>query len=138
MKIKILIALSIAVVAGAFVFWQSEKAIYKDGSLRENKKIKISDQYSFSFQFSEKPKIGTIIVEVKVFDKNGNKVNNLNIAGFYEMSGMPSKGSDNFMQNKQNNYLLPINIGMLGDWKMVIIFTENGQEIYRGNILFEV
>ncbi len=76
---------------------------------------------------------------MKVFDKNGNKVNNLNIAGFYEMSAMPSmKGSNNFMQNKQNNYLLPIDIGMPGDWKIVIIFTENGQEIYRGNILFEV
>jgi hypothetical protein len=120
-----------------------KKEFSENNYLRENTKIKIDARHSFTFNFPEKPKVGTTILKISVLNQSGDKVGNLKISAFYHMPAMPSmKNSDaenhDFLLNKKNDYLLPINASMAGDWEVEIIFTENSHEIYRGKILFSI
>lgn len=136
--------LLVAVILGALiVFKLPEKEFSKNSYLRENTKIKIDERHSFTFHFPEKPKVGTTILKISVFDQDERKMNDLHISAFYHMPEMPSmKNSDSespdFMLNKKNDYLFPINASMTGDWEVEIIFKENLHEIYRGKILFSI
>ncbi len=141
---KKLALLFVAAILGVLIiFGRSEKEFPKDKYLHENTKIKIDERHSFTFHFPEKPKVGTTILKISVLDPIGKKMNDLHISAFYHMPAMPSmKNSDSespdFMLNKKNDYLFPINASMTGDWEVEIIFKENLHELYRGKILFSI
>lgn len=122
-----------AVIVGVLVFVPFEKG-------RENTKIRIDDRYSFTFQFSEKPKVGTTILKISVLDQKGEKTNDLNISASYAMPSMKNMGSKSrdFMLSKKGDYLLPIDATMLGDWEIEVIFKDNSHEIHREKILFTI
>jgi len=109
--------------------------------LKENKKIVLNENYSFKYVFPEKPKLGTSVIKIEVFDKDGNKTDKLSIVGGYDMPqmrGHHSSGPVKFRLNKNGDYLMPLNSVMRGLWEILLVFYENGEEIYSGAINIKI
>lgn len=107
----------------------------------EGKKCLIGKDYYFTYSFDKKPQLGTIILKIELFDKDGKKDTSLAITGD---SGMPSmkghhdSGEVAFKLNKKSEYLLPVSVVMPGDWEVKLVFKKDNKPIYRGSIKFDV
>jgi hypothetical protein len=112
-----------------------------DTTLKEDKANVINSQYSFTYQFPEKPKLGTYILKVNLL-KNNEKVKDLTVLVSYSMPscGMHrNPGKPVQMQiNKKNDYLAPINFVMRGVWEVVLTFQQNGKDLYSGKFPVEI
>lgn len=107
----------------------------------EGKKIWIGADYSFTYQFSQKPAIGTSIIKIQVFDKNNNKTTALGVAGSVSMPSMGSahdSGMQVFQKNKKKDYLLPVSFVMQGEWEINIIFNRGKKEYARTKIVVNI
>jgi hypothetical protein len=105
------------------------------------KKCWIGDSLYFTYTFDKKPKLGTAILKVRLFDKNGTRLTNLDIRGISDMPSMKGahdSGEVPFKLNKKGDYLLPVNVVMPGEWEVKLIFMRNEKPIYRGRFLFKV
>jgi hypothetical protein len=105
------------------------------------KKCPINDDYFFKYEFNEKPKMGMVILKIQVFDKKGNQVVPYLIIGRSDMPSMRGahdSGEVEFKLNKRNDYLLPVNIVMPGEWEIRVTMKLNGQPVYYGSIRFDV
>lgn len=72
------------------------------------KKCQIDDNFYFTYEFSEKLKMGTVILKVQVFDKAGEKNSSFALIGRCDMptmSGAHDSGDQEFKLNKKNDYL---------------------------------
>lgn len=104
----------------------------------EGKKNALPDGGWFTWQFAKKPKLGTAIVKVQAFDKAGNRAKPYEIIGESGMPSMPyhDSGPVKFQLNKKDDYLLPVDLVMPGEWQVVIRVRKDKKEIYAGKILF--
>jgi hypothetical protein len=119
---------------------QAQPAEYKELP-PPGKKCQIDDNFYFTYEFSEKPKMGTVILKVQVFDKAGEQNSSFAVIGRYEMpsmSGAHNSGDQEFKLNKKNDYLLPVNIVMRGEWEVKLTFLEDGTPVFRGFFRFNV
>ena len=85
--------------------------------------------------------MGTSILIIKLYDKDGKRVSDLAIAGRSDMPSMRGahdSGDVAFKNNKAGDYLLPVNIVMPGNWEVLLTFSRNGIVIFRGRIAFDV
>ncbi|OGS53338.1 MAG: hypothetical protein A3J79_04050 [Elusimicrobia bacterium RIFOXYB2_FULL_62_6] len=93
----------------------------------------------FTWKFAEKPKLGSVIVKVQAFNKDGSRNTACEIIG---ETGMPSMRahdlSTGFVKNKKGDYLMPFDLVMPGEWQVVIRIKEGGKEIYAGQVLFNI
>ncbi|MFA4947803.1 MAG: hypothetical protein WC674_04740 [Candidatus Krumholzibacteriia bacterium] len=105
------------------------------------KKCWIGDSIYFTYKFDKKPKLGTAILKVQLFDKIGAQIKSIDVVG---ISGMPSMGSAHdsgevpFKLNKKGDYLLPVNVVMPGEWEVKLIFLKAKEPVFRGRIEFKV
>jgi len=105
------------------------------------KKVPIEGGGYLIYEFDKKPKLGTVILKVEVFNGDGKKDTSLEILGD---SGMPSMrgahetGDQPFKLSKKGDYLLPVNIVMPGDWEIRLTIKKDGQVVYRGSYKFDV
>ena len=105
------------------------------------KKVKLSDEYSFTYEFSQRPQMGTVILIIRVTDKKGDQVVPCKITGRTDMPSMRGahdSGEIEFKTNKANNYLLPVNVVMPGEWEVQVTFSLNAAPVYYGSIRFNV
>ncbi len=105
------------------------------------KKCPINDDYYFKYEFNEKPKMGMSILKIQVFDKKNNQVVPFKITGrsdMLSMRGAHDSGDVEFKLNRKNDYLLPVNVVMPGDWEIRVIVLLNDQAVFRGSIRFDV
>jgi hypothetical protein len=132
-KSILLICVLLAMVSGAF----AEEKIFG----KPRAKNWISNETYFTYEFSKRPAIGMTVVKIKVFDKTNKRTNDYAIVG---VSGMPSMGNAHdstettFKQNKKGDYLMPVNIVMLGEWEVRLKFLKDKNEIFSGTIRFNV
>jgi len=126
--------------AAVFLFIMS-MAFSADTTLKEDRVNVINSQYSFTYQFTEKPKIGTYILKVNLL-KNSEKVKDLAILVSCSMPSCDihrNLGKPVLMQlNKKNDYLTPINFVMHGTWEITLIFQQNGKNLYSGTFPVEI
>jgi len=54
------------------------------------------------------------------------------------MRGAHDSGDVEFRVNKFNNYLLPVNVAMPGDWEIQVVFLLNDKAVFHGSIRFAV
>jgi hypothetical protein len=104
-------------------------------------KTPISADLFIVYEFSERPKMGTIVLKIQVFDKDGNKVTPLTIQGRSGMPSMPGhhdSGQVDFKLNRKNIYLLPVDVVMPGDWEVQLTFMKDGKAIFFGRVNFDV
>jgi hypothetical protein len=110
-------------------------------SLKAGEKYWIGTDYYFTYSFDKKPQIGTLIIKVQVFTKDGKKDTSFEIngsAGMPSMRGAHDTGDQPFQRNKKGDYLLPVNVVMPGDWEMNLNFIKDKKSIYTGSIRFNV
>ena len=105
------------------------------------KKGWINEELYFTYKFSEKPKMGTVILVIQVFNKNGDKLTPFLIKGRSDMPSMRGahdSGDQEFKLNKKNDYLLPVNIVMPGGWEVRLTFLKDGKPVFYGSLTFDV
>jgi hypothetical protein len=105
------------------------------------KKCPVNNDYYFKYEFNEKPKMGMSILKVQVFDKKNNQVVPFKMIGRSDMPSMRGahdSGDVEFKLNRKNDYLLPVNVVMPGDWEIRLIFRLNDQAVFHGSIRFDV
>jgi hypothetical protein len=122
-----------------------DKAVVETNILPVGKNIKINDRYAFQYEFPKKPRLGTAVLKINVFDATislpDNKVTDLVILA---SSDMPSMRGHHTMPpkpvqtNKNKDYLFPVDLVMRGEWEIVLSFQENYQEIYTGVVLLKI
>jgi hypothetical protein len=104
-------------------------------------KMAISANLFIAYEFSERPKLGLIVLKIRVFDKDGNKVTPLTIQGRSGMPSMPGhhdSGQVDFKLNRKNDYLLPVDVVMPGDWEVQLTFLKADKAIFYGRVNFDV
>ncbi len=105
------------------------------------RKCPINDDYYFKYEFSKKPQMGMVILKIQVFDKNNDQVVPFKAVGRTDMPsmhGVHDSGDVEFRVNKFNNYLLPVNVVMPGDWEIQVVFLLNDKAVFHGSIRFAV
>jgi hypothetical protein len=105
------------------------------------KKVPIGGDYYIIYGFDKKPKIGTMIMKVEVFNKNGKKDTSFEIkvdSGMPSMKGAHESGDRSFKLSNKGDYLLPIDIVMPGGWEIRLTLSKDGKVIFRGSHQFDV
>jgi hypothetical protein len=108
---------------------------------KAGKKCWIGEDFYFTYGFDKTPKMGTSILKVELFDKAGERVTDLSITGRSDMPSMKGahdSGEVAFRQNRQGDYLLPVNIVMPGGWEVLLTFSKDETVIFRGRVTFDV
>lgn len=108
---------------------------------KSGKKCWIGEVNYFTWEFDKTPKMGTSILIVKLYDKDGRRVSDLAVSGRSDMPSMRGahdSGEVAFKTNKAGDYLLPVGVVMPGDWEVRLTFSRNGIVIFRGRIAFDV
>ncbi len=136
MKLLLYSAMTFIIMLGAGIAQETYEPIPKAG-----KKYWIGKEYYFKYSFDKKPRLGTLIVKIQLFNKDGKRDTTLTING---NSGMPSmkghhdSGDILFKLNKKGDYLLPVDVVMPGDWEVKITFIKENKPIFRGSVKFDI
>lgn len=104
-------------------------------------KIPLGNGHYFVFSFDKPPKIGSRIVKVEVFTKEGKKDNSFEVKGEMDMPSMRgahASGPQPFKLSKRGDYLLPVSLVMPGDWELTLIFLKSGKAAFTGRYLFKI
>lgn len=107
----------------------------------EGQRCDIGNGYYFQYSFDKKPQMGMVILKIEVFDKEGKKDTSFAIsgdAGMPTMRGHHDTGMIGFKISNKGDYLLPVNVVMPGQWDIRLIFSKDGNAVYRGAINFNV
>lgn len=94
------------------------------------KSIWIDSEHYVTYEWNKSPKIGTYILLVSVFNKDKNRVSNLNVtadAYMPSMKGSHDTGDQPMKLNKKNQYAIPVYFMMLGDWEIGLKFHKNNR-----------
>ena len=105
------------------------------------KKVPIGNGHYLIFGFDKKPKLGTVIMKVEIFTKEGKKDTSFEVkadSGMPSMKGAHEAGGRAFKLSKKGDYLLPIDIVMPGDWEVRLTLLKGGKVIFRGSYQFDV
>ena len=105
------------------------------------KKVPFGNGYYLIYGFDKRPKLGTVIMKVEIFDNAGKKDTSLQVkadAGMPSMRGAHDTVDQAFTLSKKGDYLLPINIVMPGDWEIRLTVIKNGNPIFLGRYNFDI
>jgi len=105
------------------------------------KNCRIDDDFHFTYEFTEKPRMGTAILRVRIFDRDGNQSTAFTVLSRYDMPSMAEahdSGEQEFKLNKKGDYLLPVNIAMPGEWEVKLTFKRGDSVVFRGAFRFDV
>lgn len=119
---------------------QGQEPVFQDLP-KSGKKCWIGEVNYFTWEFDKTPKMGTAILIVKLYDKDGKRVSDLAVTGRSDMPSMRGahdSGEVAFKTNRAGDYLLPVSVVMPGDWEVLLTFSRNGIVIFRGRIAFDV
>jgi hypothetical protein len=108
---------------------------------KAGKKCWIGEVSYFIYEFDKKPKMGTAILKIQLFDKDGKQISDLEITGQSDMPSMRGahdSGEVAFTLNKKGDYLMPVNIVMPGDWEVLLTLSRSKIVIFRGRLTFGV
>lgn len=104
-------------------------------------KVIINSDYYLIHGFDKKPKMGTVILKVSVYTKDGHQDTSLEVladSGMPSMRGAHDTGDLAMQLSRKKEYLLPINIVMPGEWEIRLTIKKAGKVIYRGRYRFDV
>jgi len=119
---------------------QNQEPVFLDLA-KSGKKCWIGEVNYFTWEFDKTPKMGTSILIIKLYDRDGKRVTDVAITGQSDMPSMRGahdSGEVAFKNNKAGDYLLPVNVVMPGDWEVRLTFSRNGIVIFRGRVTFDV
>ena len=105
------------------------------------KKVPIGNDHYLIYDFDKKPKLGTVILKVEVFAKDGKKDTSFELkadSGMPSMKGAHESGDRTFKLSQKGDYLLPIDIVMPGGWEIRLTVLKGGKVLFRGSYQFNV
>jgi len=108
---------------------------------KPGKICRIGAGYTFTYEFDKTPKMGTVILKIKLFDGSGARTTELGIIGRSDMpamAGAHDSGDAAFRLNKKGDYLLPVSVVMPGKWEVRLVFSRGPDVIFRGRFTFDV
>jgi hypothetical protein len=108
---------------------------------KAGKKYDIDADTVLVYEFNEKPKMGTAFLKIQIFNKKGDKITPFVLQGRSDMPsmrGVHDSGSVEFKLNKKNDYLMPVNVVMPGDWEVQVTILKDGKPVFYGSITFDV
>jgi hypothetical protein len=104
-------------------------------------KIPLDSDTYFVFSFTKPPKLGIAIMRVEVFHRDGRRDTSFLVKGDMDMPSMRgahAMGDKAFALSAKEQYLLPVNLVMPGDWEFRFTFEKNGKTVFRGIYLFDL
>ncbi len=104
-------------------------------------KIALGAGHYFVYGFTKPAKIGTAIMKVEIFTRDGKRDTSFIVKGDADMPsmrGVHSTGDKDFALSKKGDYLLPIPLVMPGDWEVRLTFLKEGKKVLRGAYLFDL
>jgi hypothetical protein len=119
---------------------QEQEPVFQDLG-KPGKKCWIGEAHYFTWEFDKTPKMGTAILIVKLYDREGKRVSDLAVTGRSDMPSMRGahdSGEVAFKLNKAGDFLLPVNVVMPGDWEVRLTFSRDGVVVFRGRVTFDV
>ena len=126
--------------AGAWTPVRAEEPLYTELP-GPGKTCKIGESYTFTYEFDKTPKMGMIIIKVKLFDKAGARTTGLGLTGRSDMPSMRGghdSGDVAFKLNRKGDFLLPVNVVMPGEWEIRLVFSRGDEVVFRGALKFHV
>jgi hypothetical protein len=108
---------------------------------KPGEKIPLDGDYYFTYGFEKPPKLGTAIMRVEIFTRDGKRDRSFTVQGDADMPSMRgahSTGNKDFALSAKGVYLLPVRLVMPGDWEIRFTFVKNGKSVFRGAYLFDL
>lgn len=99
---------------------------------RANRDHQLVQGYTVRYSWSKRPSIGTTILVLKVFDQNGVQTQDLAISAVASMPSMScctAEGENFFHNNRNGDYVTPVNFTMLGEGEIMLTFFKDDQII---------
>jgi len=115
---------------------ESYKSLPKPGE-----KIPLAAGYFFVYSFDKPPKLGTTIMRVEIFNRDGRRDTTFVVKGDADMpsmSGAHQTGNKEFSLSAKGVYLLPVQLVMPGEWELRLTFEKDGKPVLFGAYRFEV
>lgn len=107
---------------------------------KPGEKIPLGAGHYFVYGFDKPPKIGTRIMRVEIFSRDGAPDTSFAVRGDADMPSMRgahSTGEKDFALSAKGVYLMPVQLVMPGDWEVRIVFLKDGKTVLRGVYLFD-
>ena len=108
---------------------------------KPGQKVPLGEDRYFVYGFTEAPKLGTAIMKVEIFSRDGRRDTSFLVKGDVDMPSMRgahSTGNKAFSLSAKGVYLLPVSLVMPGEWEFRFTFEQNGKTVLRGAYLFSV
>jgi len=108
---------------------------------KPGEKIALGAGHYFTYGFTKPPKMGTAIMRVEIFSREGVRDTSFTVKGDADMPSMRgahSSGDANFTISNKGLYLLPLRLVMPGDWEICFSFLKGGKTVLRGAYLFDL
>ena len=108
---------------------------------KSGKKYDVDADTYLIWSFAETPKMGTAILKIQVFNRKDEQIAPFKITGRSDMPSMRGahdSGDVEFKLNRRNDYLMPVNVVMPGDWEVRVTVSKDGRPVFYGSIAFDV
>ncbi|MFN7959109.1 MAG: hypothetical protein U0P46_12415 [Holophagaceae bacterium] len=108
---------------------------------KPGQKVPLGPDHHFTYGFTKDPKLGTAVMRVEIFTRDGKRDTSFTVQGDADMPSMRgahSSGLKAFALSNKGVYLLPVQLVMPGDWEIRFTFLKNGQAVLRGAYLFDL
>jgi len=102
--------------------------------MSENKIVWLNNDYYAKYTWEKKPKIGTVLLFVDVYNKNKQLTKDISIqANAYmpSMRGAHDTGFKAMKLNKKNRHVIDVNFMMRGAWELELKFVKGNKAIYN-------
>lgn len=106
-----------------------------------NKRVRINEDYYFTYKFVKRPQIGTIILKVQVYAKGGKQTKDMQVTAEYgmpSMKGAHDSGPVAMKANRLGDFLLPVSLVMRGEWEVKLAFAKDGAPLHQGFFRFKI
>jgi hypothetical protein len=108
---------------------------------KPGEKIPLGTNNYFVYGFTKPPKLGTTIMRVEIFNRDGAHDTSFVVKGDADMPSMRgahTAGDKDFSLSAKGVYLLPVRLVMPGDWEVSFTFMQKGKPVLRGVYLFDL
>ena len=101
--------------------------------LKAKTDIALTDGVNFNYSFVEKPKVGDVIMKIKL-SKHSDSIQAFAEYDMPSMRGHHASGKVAFKRNRAGDFVLPIHFAMPGDWEIKLTFEQDGKELFAGAV----
>lgn len=143
LMLAVTLALIVNVASLPTVTAATSSTVKRDYQLlpKPGEKTPLGATHYFTYGFAKQPKLGTAVMRVEIFTREGVRDTTFTVKGDSDMPSMRgahSSGDKIFSLSAKGVYLLPVRLVMPGDWEVSFTFIKEGKTVLRGFYLFDL